>query len=325
MADNSMLTLHTLGEQRQRMDPNGMLASIAEVIDEYNDFMQDVPWQEANDKTSHLYTKRVAYPTPSIRRLNQGSTPSKSTTGQAREILMMTEDWSEIDIKLAGLSGNPQGYRYTEDIAFAEGFSQAVPGYFFYGTGVDEEIEGLQSRLDSVGTSPHVIDAGGTGASLSSIYMVGWGIDAFGIYPTGSSMGITYEDYGKQVIQPALTTRLEVYQSRWAWDFGLVVRDQRQIARIANIDVSDPSAASPTDITRHIIYAMNKMRRGMRGRGITLYCNSDVMTIFDILAKDKTNADYSWDMVHGKRVVSFRGENPIRLCDQILSTESQAT
>jgi hypothetical protein len=325
MADNSMLTLHTLAELRQRMDPSGMIANIAEVIDQYNDFIGDVPWVEANDKTSHLFTKRVAYPTPSIRRLNQGVTPSKSTTGQDREILMMTEDWSEVDIKLAGLSGNPEAYRYTEDIAFAEGFSQAVPGYFFYGSGVDEEITGLASRLGTVGTSPLVLDAGGTGASLSSIYIVGWGLDAFGIYPAGSQAGLSYADYGKQVIQPALTTRLEVYQSRWAWDFGLVVRDTRQIMRIANINVADPSAASPTDITRHIIYAMNKMRRGLRGRGVTLYCNSDVMTIFDILAKDKTNVDYGRVDIHGHRVMMFRNENPIRQVDQILSTEDQVT
>lgn len=325
MANNSMLTLHTLAELRQRMDPDGMIANIAEVIDEYNDFMQDIPWQEANDKTSHLYTRRVKYPEPQIRRLNRGTTPSKSTTGQAREILMMTEDWSEIDIKLANLSGNPERYRYTEDIAFAEGFSQAVPGYYFYGTGVDEEIQGLANRMAAIGTSPHVIDAGGTGSSLSSIYMVGWGTDAFGIYPTGSPVGLDFVDYGKQVIQPASTTRMEVYQSRWAWDFGLVVRDDRQIARIANVLTSDPSAAAPTDITRHIIFAMNKMRRGGRGRGITLYCNSDVMTIFDILAKDKTNVDYSWEMIHGRRVVMFRGENPIRMADQILSTESQVS
>ena len=325
MANNSMLTLHTLAELRQRMDPDGMIASIAEVIDQYNDFVRDIPWQEANDKTSHLYTKRVSYPTPQIRRLNRGPTPSKSTTGQAREILMMTEDWSEVDIKLAKLSGSPESYRYTEDIAFAEGFSQAVPGYFFYGTGVDEEIQGLANRLSSIGTSPHVIDAGCTGASLSSIYMVGWGNDVFGIYPTGSAVGIDYRDYGTTVVQPELTKRLEVYQSRWSWDFGMVVRDDRQAMRIANIDCADPKAASPTDLTNHIIYAMNKMRRGLRGRGITLYCNSDVMTIFDILAKDKTNVNYSSEMVHGQRVVMFRGENPIRQVDQVLTGESRVT
>lgn len=323
MSYKDMTTLHTIGELRQRMDPDGMLADIAEVIDEFNDFDADIPWMEANDKTSHLFTKRVSYGTPSIRRFNQGVTPSKTTTGQDREVIMMTEDWSEIDRKLADVGGNPEGYRYQEDIGFAESFSQAVPGYYFYGTGQSEEILGLANRMNDLDLS-NTFDAGGTGSQLSSIYLVDWGMDVFGIYPTGSVAGLDWEDKGIETKESS-TTLMEVYRSRWCWDFGLVVRDTRKIARVANIDVSSPSAASPDAIDNVIIHALNKMPRGMRGSGVTMYCNSDVMTILDILVKDKTNMNYDWSDKFGRPVRAFRDMIPIRQVDQILSTEDQVT
>ena len=322
MSYKDMTTLHTIGELRQRMTPDGMIADIAEVIDEFNDFDADVLWAEANDKTSHLYTKRVSYGTPSIRRLNQGVAPSKTTTGQDREILMMTEDWSEIDVKVAGLSGSPEGYRYGEDIGFAESFSQAVPGYFFYGTGADEEMEGLANRQSSIGTG--VYNATGTGTLISSIYIVDWGREVFGIYPTGSQAGLDFVDKGIETKESS-STLMEVYRSRWTWDFGLVVRDSRRIARVANIQVDDPSKASPTAIDNKVILALNKMPGGLRGQGVTMYCNSDVMTILDILVKDKTNMNYDWSDKFGKPVRAFRDMIPIRQVDQILSSESVLT
>jgi hypothetical protein len=323
MSYKDMTSLHTIGELRQRMDPDGMLADIAEVIDEFNDFDGDIPWMEANDKTSHLFTKRVSYGTPSIRRFNQGVTPSKTTTGQDREVIMMTEDWSEVDAKLARVGGDPEGYRYQEDIGFAESFSQAVPGYFFYGTGANEEILGLANRMNATSLT-NTYSASGTGSLLSSIYIVDWGRDVFGIYPTGSAAGLDWEDKGLETKESS-TTLMEVYRSRWSWDYGLVVRDPRKIARVCNISVATPSAASPAAIDNAVIYALNKMPRGMRGSGVVMYCNSDVMTILDILVKDKTNMNYDWSDKFGRPVRAFRDMIPIRQVDQILSSEDSVS
>ena len=325
MAYKDLMLLHSLAELRQRMTPDGMIDTIAEVIDEVNEFVPDIQWMEANDKTSHLYTKRVAYNTPQVRRLNYGTTPSKTTTAQDREVLMMTEDWSEIDTKEARLSGNAAGYRYTEDIGFVEGFSQAVNGYYIYGSGQDEEITGLANRLAAIGTS--VYDAGGTGTLLSSIYLCEWGPNLFGIYPTGSQAGLDYEDKGVVTSETAGGSgrRMDIYRSRWGWDFGLVNKDIRAIARVANILTSDPSAASPTDISNKLIYALNKMAHGTRGRGTIAYCNSDVYTILDILAKDKSNVFLSWSEKWGEPVMAFRNQIPIRQEDQILSSEDQVS
>jgi hypothetical protein len=323
MSYKDMTSLHTIGELRLRMDPDGMLADIAEVIDEFNDFDSDVLWQEANDKSSHEFSKRISYGTPSIRRLNQGVTPSKTTVGQDREPVMMTEDWSEIDVKLAGRGGDPEGYRYQEDIGFAESFAQAVPGYFFYGTGYQEEILGLANRMNALSLS-NTYNGTGTGTLLSSIYIIDWGRDVFGIYPTGSNAGLDFADKGIETKESS-TTLMEVYRSRWQWDFGLVVRDDRKIARIANVDVSDPSAASPDAIDNVMIYALNKFPHGTRGSGVVAYCNSDTMTILDILVKDKTNMDYGWSDKFGRPVRAFRDSIPFRQVDQILSSEAQVS
>lgn len=326
MSYHDLTSVHTIGELRLRMDPNGMPATIAEVIDEVNEFDRDILWMEANDKTSHLFSRRLAYNTPQIRRFNYGTTPSKTTVGQAREILMMTEDWSEIDVKEARLSGNPAQYRMNEDVGFAEGFSQAVPGYFLYGDGQNEEILGLANRLAAT-TTTGVYSAGGTGTELSSIYICEWGVNLFGIYPTGSMAGLDYEDKGVVTSETAGGSgrRMDIFRSRWGWDFGLVNRDPRAIARVCNIDVRDPSAASPTDISNKLIYALNKMARGTRGRGTVAYCNSDTFTILDIIAKNKSNVFLNWTEKWGEPVMAFRDRIPIRQVDEILSNESSVS
>jgi hypothetical protein len=67
-----------------------------------------------------------------------------------------------------------------------------------------------------------------------------------------------------------------------------------------------------------IIEALNLMPR--RGRGAVIYVNRDMMTMFDILAKDKSNVAYNSSEVFGKEVVTFRG-HPIRLVEAITSAE----
>jgi hypothetical protein len=45
------------------------------------------------------------------------------------------------------------------------------------------------------------------------------------------------------------------------------------------------------------------------------------MSMIDVKAKDKSNVNWSADEVFGRRVPTFQGV-PIRLVDQILSTET---
>ena len=55
-----------------------------------------------------------------------------------------------------------------------------------------------------------------------------------------------------------------------------------------------------------------------RGKGAFIYANSDVLTQFDINAKDKTNVQYGTANVWGEETVAFRN-CPERLSDALVA------
>lgn len=319
MANKDLTDLHSLAELATRFDPDGMLSDISEQLLNTNEIIPDIPFRVANDKTSHLYTKRTSLPAISKRRFNEGVAPTKSTTGQYREPVMMTEAYSEVDVKLAKISGNPEGYRYSEDVAFAQAFANAIPEYYFNGTGVDDEITGLKTRFNSL-SNASVYNVGGSTADVqTSLWLIQWGEDCFGIYPEGSMAGFDSEDLGKETKEDSSGKLLQVYRSRFSWDFGLVIRDEERVARLCNVEVDDYITSTPA-IDDYLIDAINHMPN--RGAGAVLYGNKDAMAVFDLLAKDKTNVNYTWSDAFGRPTVMFRGSVPIRLCEAISSTEA---
>ena len=67
---------------------------------------------------------RTGLPAVAWRLLNQGVTPSKSTTAQIDEQAGMLEAWSEVDKDLALLNGNTASFRLSEARAFLEAMNQ---------------------------------------------------------------------------------------------------------------------------------------------------------------------------------------------------------
>jgi hypothetical protein len=61
----------------------------------------DMIWREGNLPTGHRTTVRTGLPSVFWRLLNQGVSPSKSTTVQIDEATGMLEAWSEVDVDLA--------------------------------------------------------------------------------------------------------------------------------------------------------------------------------------------------------------------------------
>lgn len=325
MATYDLSTYHTLVEVRNRLDPDGSLADIINVLVETNEMVQDIMWMEANDKTSHLSTVTSALPTARIRRINQGVSVSKASVSQIRDVIQLTEAWSEIDERLVKMSGNPGRYRYDEDMHFVESFAQAVPGYFIYGEGADEEISGFATRYDAL-SDANVNSLGGSGSDLTSIWIVQWGRQVHGLYPPGSQGGLAMEDKGIQT--KGSSTLYDVYRTKFTWDFGLAVADsssatRHPIQRLCNVDTSSIAtlaASSLPDIDDALIYALRHMPNN--GTGAIIYGNADALTIFDRLAKDKSNVWWGTGTdLFGRQVTTFQG-HPIHMCDQILSTET---
>lgn len=313
----------TLLEMMNRIDPDGNAAIIAEVLDENNPFIPDMPMVQANDTFSHTFLKRLALPSGSVRGLNEGVTEEASQTIREKAELAIIEGRSKIDIKIIDNAPNPKAARMAEARAFMEGMAQTHADLILYGNNADEpkEINGLATMLGSLAATTNVIGASGTGSDVTSVYVVQWGADqVFGLYPRGSkSMGIEHMDRGIQTVVDGNSKRFEAYEDVFTFWTGLCVKDERCIGRIANIESSGSSNIFDED---DLITLLNRMKNG--GKGAVIYVNSTIKTQMEILMKDKANVNFSpgrGEGLAGQEVLYFRG-HPVKLCDAILNTET---
>ena len=89
----------------KRLDPDGSIAKIAEVLMEFNPILEDIPLVMGNLPTGHRTTVRADIPDPTWRMLNYGVRPTKSMTAQVDDTIGMLEMYSEVDKDLAMLNG----------------------------------------------------------------------------------------------------------------------------------------------------------------------------------------------------------------------------
>src|SRR3990172_1913218 len=142
----------TLADWAKRLDPDGKVPSIVELLSQTNQILDDMMWMEGNLPTGHRTTVRTGLPTVAWRLLNQGIAPSKSTTAQIDEAAGMLEAWSEVDVDLAKLNGNQAAFRLSEARAFIEAMNQEMAATLFYGNSgtAPEEFTGVAPRYSSL-------------------------------------------------------------------------------------------------------------------------------------------------------------------------------
>src|ERR1035437_8488846 len=193
----------TLLDIARRLDPNGSIAMVAEVLQKYNEILDDIPWQEGNLPTGNQTTIRTSKPTPTFRLLNAGVVPAKSTTGQIVDTCAILETRSHVEKAVAELNGNVAAYRASEDVAFIEGMMDTLSTALIYGdvSKNPEQFNGLASRYFSISggytTSGNLIDGGGSGVDNTRI-LLGC-LDSCKIlcfFPKGSKAGLQQQDEG---------------------------------------------------------------------------------------------------------------------------------
>lgn len=315
----------------KRLDPNGKIPTIVEMLMQTNEVLQDMQWREGNLPTGHRTTIRTGLPTVYWRMINQGIPPSKSQTAQIDEQAGMLEAWSEVDKDLVLLNGNSSSFRLSEAKAFIEAMNQEMASTLFYGNSglAMEEFTGLAprySQISGAASGENIIDAGGTGSDNTSVWLVAWAEEtAHGIFPNGSKAGLIHEDFGEETVEVTnglAGNRMRAFRERYQWKAGLVVKDWRYVIRIANIDVSDLAGGTPPDLV-DAMEAAEEMIPNELGRKV-FYMNRRVRRFL----RKQERADVSagggttWENVEGQRVLMF-GTTPIRRVDAILNTEAR--
>ena len=163
----------TLADWAKRLDPNGKVPVIVELLSQNNQILDDMLWMEGNLPTGHRTTVRTGLPTVYWRMLNQGVAPSKSSTAQIDEGAAMLEAWSSVDKDLAELNGNVKAFRLSEARAYIEAMNQEMAGTVFYGNAgtAPEEFSGLSTRYSAISgasNGQNVISAGGSSTDDSA-------------------------------------------------------------------------------------------------------------------------------------------------------------
>ena len=329
----------TLADLVGRLGPDNKYMEIAEVLNETNEMLDDVTFIEANGVTEHTTMVRTGLPDVTWRKLNYGVKPSKSKTKKVKDSLGMLEAFAVVDKKLAELNGMKESWRTTENTAFLEAMTQTLQRAILFGdsTKDPEQIMGLAPRFNTVSAAKaenaiNVIDAGGTGKNLTSIWLVAWAPDTvFCTYPKGSTAGLQERDLGEEAAHDEDGGEYRVLKTHYSWDIGLVVRDWRYVVRIANVDMDtltkDPDAAIAAgkepgaDLIDLMTDAIEMLPNERKGR-LAFYCNRQISSYLRKQRRYAKNVNISQEEVAGRKVTAFDGI-PVRRVDALTGGEAQ--
>ena len=329
----------TLADWAKRLDPNGQVPVIAELLSQTNEILEDAMFVQGNLPTGHRVTIRTGLPQIFYRMINQGVPTSKSTTTQVDEACGILEARSHIDVELAKLNGNTAEFRMSEDRAFIEGMNQTMAGALFYGNPSTDprQFLGLQTRFSAIagaGNGANILDAGGLGTNNASIYLVVWGDQTvFCPFPKGSTAGLQHQDLGEESVPDANNNFYQALRTLYQWKNGLAVKDWRYIVRIANINITDLTGQSGTQLSTAATQIINLMSRAIdRVPNLAMgkacfYANRTVYSMLRVAALNKSNyalniTDALTQFGTPYKLTSFLGV-PLRKVDQLLNTESR--
>ena len=325
----------TLNDYRKRMNPEGYIDMIIEVLALSNPILQDMTWMEGNLLTGNKTTQRAALPDPGIRYINRGITPDKSSTKQVVDTSVILESRSEVDTELLALAPDKEAFRRSEDIGFIEAFGQRVAKMVMYGnTDMDPDtFNGLDIRHRIMGVTDPVkqgyttTDAGGTTASsMTSAFLVEWGDrETTGIYPRNATAGLVHRDLGEKTVFDAAGKPFEAMVSLFQWKCGLACRDYRGAGAVRNIYTpyfKTGTAAQKLAIISAFIEAHDRMRHPER---TVLYTSVELYSALKLFLMDKNNSYVTRETLeNGIEVLRIDGMRVVRL-DCMINNESQFT
>jgi hypothetical protein len=323
-----------------KMTHNQEIIDVAEVLNETNDVIQDAVVMRANDITSHVISRRTALPAPSWVKIGEGWNATAGRMQQVREGIGQLKARYQCPDDVMRLQPNPAKFRMQQERPHIEAMGQEFANTLVAGstTGeAPEEFDGLLARYNtlSLSRSAYVANNGataGTGASLTSIWLIQW--RPGGVYLTyprnAVGGGIKKEDKGLVYTMSDTSSNTPSYEPNnkqlWAhitefsWDIGLAIEDTRTVKRIANISTNSTTDAATLDEDKIIEARYNYQTPGT----IYMYVNETIFVQLMILAKDKVNVQWGPPNPFGQPQLMFH-DMPVRRLDAIDTTETIVT
>jgi hypothetical protein len=329
-------TYPTIIEVSKEFGVDGQPLTVAEMLSQHEEALDDIPWIESNSTTGHRIAVESGLPDSVFRKLNQGISPSKGTVTDFTESVCSIAQLGIVDKLIADSSGNSDIYRLRKNNRAMESMKQKFMNTLFYGdtATTPESFLGLLTRYSVISgggaNKRNIIDAGGTGTDNMSIALVKWGPGGvYGIYPKGSQAGLVHRNYGEELNAGADGTGLmPTYRDWFEWNCGIAVEDWRNVVRICNIDASDltKDAASGADLVDLMIQAEEMIDGTGRDDSdlsrLVWYVPGRVRTFLRRQMLKKSNVWITPGEIAGKRVTMF-DNIPLRKVDKLTQAESR--
>ena len=303
----------TLNDLRATLMPDGSpVKSYAELLAQENEILDDIPWTAGNQLTGDMHFKRTGMPSAQIRRINQGFDSSKGAKEAVTDTCVEIVSRMTVDMKELDLSPNPTAYLLSESQPHIQVMNEDFLKNFFYGTD-PENIRGIATRMNKL-SHKQVVDAGGTGNNLASIYFVKWDTDEVtGIYPKNTKAGLDVITKVNELVPDKDGRTFLAHVTLWSWWVGLKVRDERFMSRLCNIDrdvlLGDGNTAKEARqaLFRKMIIAQDKIYHVSQGR-VVMYADPQIFSILKIAALEKDNMALGYtDIREDRRILSFMG------------------
>lgn len=339
----------TLADVAARIGPDQKPLVLANMLSQSIALTDDLAVTEANEMGSHEFGLLSSIPAGFFRVINQGVPNSKVTSSKARVGLSMLEDYSQVDLRAAEMSGDVEQFRETSDIYFLEGMGQTLEQTAFYGnpTANPAQFAGLATFYNTVdptaaANAGNVIDGGGTGSSNTSIWLVCHGLGRFyGVYPRKSMAGLTMENLGRT--RPGYDAVGNMFEALTSWfraQLAIVPQDWRCVVRYCNLDVTNQGLAGPNPPDLFVDMSKMLLLVPSLGKGVSGVAKTDDPTdptlgVRPVFYTSRTG-------MHWLTVQSMRNKNtlipqsdyagrptetyrqiPIKVTDQILTTEAR--
>lgn len=342
---------NTLIDVAKSFGPDGKVMTVAELLNQSNEIITYLPFIEGNLPTGHKASVRTGLPSVTLRSFYRGVKVGKSGRATIEDVCAMAEGRNEIDVDLVNLNGNPAAFRLSESLAYIEAMNQMFSHQLIYGdtTANPDGVLGLTPRYNSLSATSgaNIIDAGGTGADNTSVWLLVCSENTVtGIYPKGSQAGLSQKDLGEIDAFDENGDRFRALAEMWKWKFGLHVKDWRFAVRIANIDMSDLVGQTGTQAITAATWLNKLMIKAMAripsmGMGTPMFLASrTVKEMLSIGALDKSQNALSFtDAVNqhgavGPGSVAGQGTGiqggtlrfmgvPVVTVDQLLATEAR--
>ena len=303
-----------LVEAQKRALYDGSRGILAE-LEQTHELLKVAPWYPSSNGSIHKYVKAKKLGAGGFVDVN-GPIPTLSSETDV-EIMQVCdyEGLSKVDEKLLADSEDPKAVRNSEDLMNAEGMMSDWESKLVYGSG---DFKGFATLRPAV-EAKRVWDAGATGATCTSAWLVEWGEHAVNFrYPNASQPGFINEDRGR-----ALTTANSGSGDMFAWirffaiRAGLHVYNEKCLLRMASIATTGSSNLFDPKIG---IQMKNTLPH--KGKFATWLVNGTVMSQMEAALYEKGNVQYSRKEIEGFGSVLYCLGIPVICVDAITDTET---